>query len=355
MTWTPETDRAAGAAPESLADIGALLRWLLQARRPIARTALLFGLVVGLVILARDRTWTAGATLLPQSSRMPSSLGGLAAQFGVAIPSDAGGRSPEFFAELATSRVILDTLLTMRFPAGSTPDSTLSIEEAFDVTGATPALRRNKAIEVLQKKIRVHPSLRTGTVRLTVSGPDARFVTALVRAMSDRMVEINIHIRREAAAAERQFASARLAELELELQRAEQAEEAFLITNRDPDASPRLSAQRQRLTREADRLQQVVNGVRQVFEQARLDEFRDTPPLLVLDPPVQPERPERRGLLLGSLIATILGALVGLAWVIVTARLGAIFGRVDALPSVETLWAETRRDLRQPWRLLFPS
>jgi uncharacterized protein involved in exopolysaccharide biosynthesis len=332
--------------------IGEIFLFVLHRRRFIVRVALAFALAVGTVIFLRDRSWTAGATLLPQSSRVPSGLGGLAAQIGVNLPADAAGRSPEFFAELATSRVILDSVLARQYPSGPNGEVQVSIAEAFDIEDSSPERLRSKTIEVLRKKIRVHPSVRTGTVRLTFTGPDPLFVQAVVQAISERMVAVNINIRQEAAAAERLFAERRLAELEAELHEAEMAEERFSIANRDRESSPSLSAQYQRLVREADRVRQVVGGVRQAFEQARLDQFRDTPPLLLLDPPVAPERPERRGLALGVIAATMIGALFAIAWVIVASRLALLFGTAIATPSASEVLEDTRQDVRRPWRLL---
>ncbi len=67
---------------------------------------------------------------------------------------------------------------------------------------------------------------------------------------------------------------------------AEDTLEKFLQTNRQLENSPQLSFQRDRLQREAGRQQQMMLGLVQQYEDARIREVRDTPVITVIERPV---------------------------------------------------------------------
>src|SRR5437773_1237547 len=77
--------------------------------------------VTGMVIAGSflvPPNYTAVTSFVPElrsQSRLPGSLAGLAAQFGIALGTDAS-QSPRFYADVAKSQEILDRLLLSRYP-----------------------------------------------------------------------------------------------------------------------------------------------------------------------------------------------------------------------------------------------
>jgi hypothetical protein len=121
-------------------------------------------------------------------------------------------------------------------------------------------------------------------------------------------------------------------------------------------AAPQLVLQEDRLRREVSLRQQVVSGLAQGLEQARLEESRNLPVITIVEAPVRPALPDSRRLVLKALFAAIVSgtALLGLVlageW---RRRLAVLNPGLSA--EMETLAAEAAGDLRQPWRLMSKS
>jgi uncharacterized protein involved in exopolysaccharide biosynthesis len=76
--------------------------------------------------------------------------------------------------------------------------------------------------------------------------------------------------------------------------------------------------------------QAVYSSLAQAFEQARIDEVRNTPVVTLVDPPNLPAEPDRRWLLAKVLLAALLGGIIG-------AFIGLVrdfLGRTGNLPPV---------------------
>jgi uncharacterized protein involved in exopolysaccharide biosynthesis len=84
-----------------------LINIVLDRRSLVAATSLLLFVLVVVVTLLLPRTYTVESSFTPQSERLPSNLAGIAAQFGVALPSADAGANPDFYVELLKSRRIL--------------------------------------------------------------------------------------------------------------------------------------------------------------------------------------------------------------------------------------------------------
>lgn len=73
-----------------------LVNVFLRHRLSMVVSTLAGGFIVGLLSLLGHRTYTASASFLPQSGSRTTNLGGLAAQFGVALPGAEPSQSPTF-------------------------------------------------------------------------------------------------------------------------------------------------------------------------------------------------------------------------------------------------------------------
>src|SRR5262249_12779384 len=155
------------------------------------------------------------------------------------------------------------------------------------------------------------------------------------------MNTFNMESRQSQAGAERRFVEQRLNELKDSLRAAEDRLQAFLQRNRDYENSPQLSFQQQRLAREVSMQQDMVTGLAQSFEQARIEEVRDTPVITVIDKPEIPVERDRRGLIKKGLLAIVLGGVLGLGVAFV--REGMARGRRNGSAELEE-FSELRRE-----------
>jgi uncharacterized protein involved in exopolysaccharide biosynthesis len=312
----------------------------------------LLGAVIAVILgLVQKRTYTSRAAFMPQSRRTPSNISGLAAQFGLAVPGADGAQSPAFFADLMTSRELLKPLLTVRFAGSEGRGSARTLEAWLEPTGSTEALRRENLIDKVAKMISATVAQKTGVVRITVSAPDPVLAQQVDSALLSQLNKFNLESRQSQAAAERRFTESRLAQVRADLLAAEDRLRGFLEANRNYRQSPQLTFQYERMNRDVSVQQQLFLTLSQAYEQAKIEEVRDTPVITVLEHPEVPARPDSRKSVLRAAIGLFLGLVVGGVIALVRAA-------DHGLPrsSMTTDWRAERaalgRDLRRPWRLL---
>jgi uncharacterized protein involved in exopolysaccharide biosynthesis len=312
-----------------------LLRW----RGRVVLVGFLGAVIAVGITVVLPRTYTAGATFTPQGREAPSGAAALAARFGVGIPGGEPSQSPAFYADLARSSHVLRLLAadTVTTDSAAPPVPLVSL---LKVRGATPMHLHERGARKLRKMVGVEVVQRTGVVSLTVRSKWALVSTSLAERLLEIVNRFNLENRRSQAAAEREFAERRLAELGDELRAAENAHLRFLQHNRGP-LSPELRFEEGRLAREVGFRQQLVTSMAESFEQSRLEEIRDTPVITVIEPPIVPVFPDRRGLARKALLGLVLGGgLVGMMALL--QAVGRPASRQDPRAEFEELVAEVR-------------
>lgn len=341
------------AADDEDVSVVGLLTVLLRHRRMIGAVALLAAAVTAAVTLRAPREYAANATFYPQTASTPSGVTGLAAQFGLTVPGTDPSTSPAFYVGLAESREILGDVAETRFAFVTDSGRVVATPtELYARQDSTPALRRDRAIEELRRRVTARPGGNTGMVELEVRASNP----ALARAMADTLLALinrfNLERRQSQAAAERRFAERRLAEVRDDLRAAENRVESFLQANRTYAESPTLRFEHDRLARSVSLTQSVHSTLVQAYEQAKLNEVRDTPVITVVESPEEPARPEPRGTVRKTLLALIGGAM--LAVLLAFARDVARRAVGDSSPEYaefEALKRAAAGEIRRPWRL----
>ena len=204
----------------------------------------------------------------------------------------------------------------------------------------------------LGQHLQVSTDLKTGVVTVAVEAPAADLAEQLVRYALDLVNAFNLRTRQTRATAEREFVEARASEAQGELREAENRLQGFLTTNRNFDNAPQLQFQHDRLQRDVGMRQDVYTKLVQAYEQARIDEVRNTPVITIVEAPIRPVRPDSRRLALKAVLALFIGGILG---VLIALFRQALVRTSDESPDQYAEFVRLRTalvaELRRPWTL----
>jgi len=348
-------DRLGESHTNSAADRLSLLRLInvvLRSRGLVAGTALAVAAAVVAGGLLRARTYSSGASFVPQGRVSGSNLSGIAAQFGIAVAGGDGTQSPQFYVDLISSRAVLGDVADRTFSFETdTGRAVGTIADFYAITARTPGLRREMVIDLLRQRVSAGVSPKTGVITLTVTTQHAPLSYQIADRIVARINTFNLESRQSQAAGERRFTEQRLNEVKADLRAAENRLQNFLQRNRQFRNSPELQFEEERLTREVSMRQQLFTSLAQAYEQAKIDEVRDTPVITVIEHPEIPVRPDRRLLIQKGILGLVVGTLLGLGIVLVR---HFVLSNREAEPDDVEEFAVLRRaaidDLIHPWR-----
>jgi uncharacterized protein involved in exopolysaccharide biosynthesis len=304
-------DQVRGWEQETTSSVSlrSLLYCLWNDRRLLAGAALGMGVLVAAVVLLLPRAYRSTSSFIPSAARSTSGLAGVAAQLGMGLAGGDAAQSPAFYAALVRSRETLSSLAT---------DSLLvdgrrtTLATAWGDAKDAPALRVESAVQRLEQQIDVDVDPRTGLVNLAVESPDAATAQAIAESLLSLVNRFNLERRQTQASNERRFTEARLVQVKSELAQAEARLQNFLDRNRVVAQASSQRFEGERLQREVTVRRGVLEALSQSYEQARLDEVRDTPVITVVDRPARALLPAPRGLLAKTFLGVILGLLLGI-------------------------------------------
>ena len=338
---------------EGLSFLG-LANLLLLHRRLVGTFALLGLVLLPAITLISPRSYTSASVFMPQTRSAVSSFSGLAAQLGFTLPSTESGQNPSFYADLLESNSILGSVVDSRFEY-QTRDGPVqgTLVEIYRSNGKSPALRRDAAIRRLRGDVAATTAQKTGVVELEVTAEDPDLARQISQRLIDLVNEFNLRTRQSQAANEREFTERRLGEVRQELRATEDRLQSFLQRNRDYTNSPALTFQVERLQREVTMRQEVFTTLAQAFEQAKIEEVRDTPVITVVESPQLPVRPDSRWLVVKALLGLLLGLMMGAglavwrAYTVNSERLGS-----GEAAEFARLRRQAMGDLSRPWRAM---
>ena len=298
----------------SLLDVASLV---LRRRRLILVWTLMGALLALVVALVSPLEYTATASFVPLggNQRGLSEVFGVAQQLGFTIPQSGGAeQSPAFYQDLLQSREILDGVVRSGFEVVTAAGVTqVDLADKFEIEGETADERNAHTRRYLAEKvISVSVGQVTGIVTVSLRTDEPELSAAIGRRLLDLISDFDRETRRSQASAERGFAEGRLEQLLVELSTAEDSLKAFLVENRQFFNSPQLTFEHDRLRRQVDMRQELVTGMAQAYEQARIEEVRNTSVITVIDQPEPPALPDSRYKLLKLLLGLTVGLMAGL-------------------------------------------
>ena len=329
----------------------ALLTLLLRRRATIVWSSILCATLFTGYSLIGDRTWTTAVSFFPQGKKAGGNLSALAAQFGVGVSGGEANESPNFYADLVKSRAILTTVVDSSVTLQS-GGARVDIAEAFKVKQTEPTLRRDMAIKQLNGAINVSTNAKTGVVTMRVSTRSAPLSASISTRLLELLNRFNQDTRRGQASAEREFTEKRLAVVKKELRASEDELSRFLQTNRVATAA-QLQAEQNRLESEVRMQRELYTNLAKSYEQAKIDEVRDTPVITVVERPEIAARPDTRGIATKGIVSLLAGFGLGVILALILEGFSMRAGSPSAAQEeFRRLGGATLQDLRKPWRLL---
>ena len=326
---------------------------LLRRAKLIMLLSAVTGMVTVIVVLSAHRVFKSAASFTPQSRRsLPGNVAGVASQLGLSIPSGDGGQSPQFYADLLQTADILGSLVDSKFRDDGGPKvSEATLVDIYQISGRTPALRTEGAIKKLRRDMEVSLNPKTDLIRVEVRATSPQLAQDIVTELLRYLDHFNQERRQSQATAERKFTERRLVTAREEARLAEDSLERFLQANRMYEGSPPLRFTFERLSRAVTLRQQVLSMTAQMFEQARLEEVRDTPALTIVEKPSLAAGPESRGIALKTFAAMALTSLLVAMFVIMRA-LGdrALNEDQGEQEELRLAWSQFLRGLYHPFK-----
>lgn len=304
---------------------------LLRSWKEILRYALVGG-VLGFVLgITGGRVYRSSATFVPQGPAAPSNgISTIATQLGINPMQGGSLWSSSMYVHLIGSRAILEPIARDTFEVAEERGHRAAFVDLLEIPGETPALRVENAVRSLQRIVVAEEDRKLFTVTVSAVTQWPSISQALVQRVLKNVNDFNFHTRNSQAAAERRFADTQATDAESALRRAEDVLQSFLQRNRTLN-SPELLFERDRLQRTVAVRQQVLMGLVQSREDAKIREVRDTPVISVLEEAKLPLQREARGTVRKAMLGGVAGGLFG----VLAALVGFGMLRVRRTPSRE--------------------
>lgn len=319
-----------------------LRRWRLVVFVPLGAAVL----AVGVAIVFGD--YTARSRFAPQASGQDlGKVAGLAASFGIAVPNGSSSEPIDFYVDLVKSSSILKDALLSEYRFSTKRDGgevrSGTLIDILEIEGETEEERIRNGVDALKAMVFADANPRSNLITLDTNAPWAELAEGMNARILGLLSEFDRDRRQGQARAEREFVEERLADAHEDLRNAEAGLAAFLDRNRRPYQSPRLTMQLERQQRQVVLKQQLYGSLAQSFEEARIEEVRNTPVFTVVD---QPQGSARGNT---NLIATVAMALL-LSGVLVVALVFALeyLGNQTGSADLEELRQALRRLRRDP-------
>ena len=285
-------------------------------------TPLVLGFLTALYVLFISQpVYVSSAKIMSSGGGSSTSqLQGLAAQFGVAVPSGGGENAQWVYPELIKSRTLARALLDRKFDTNEYgPEK--SLLQILTYGDEEPAMSLDTleifGVNALLGMIDVGDDKMSSIYTITVNAFEPQFAADLCAAIIKELDKHQRKYKTEKVKETRLFIEGRIVEVQKELEGAEEDLKVFRDRNRQILGSPALLLEQQRLTRETSVLTGVFTTLKQQLEMTKIEEVKESALVQVLDPPEAPlyrDSPKRKRSVLLALILGF-GLAVGLAFV----------------------------------------
>ena len=303
----------------SLTDI--MLTLARQLKIIIITPTILCALTIVYVLFIAKPIYTSTATIMSSSSGGGmSQAAGLAAQFGINIPT--GQSEPKWvYPEIIKSRTLARTVLKRKFDTNEfgTQKSLLQIltygneEPEFSIDTLEIL-----AVDNFLSMISISEDIKTAILTLNIEASEPKLAASINHALIEELDSHQRVYNKAKTSETKQFIEERIVDIEKELNEAEEALRDFTTHNRRIDNSPLLQLEQQRFGREVTVLIGVFTTLKQQLETTKIEAVKESDYVVILDAPEIPLQRSKPNKKLMVILAGILG--IGLGMVLAFMR-----------------------------------
>ena len=246
--------------------------------------------IINVLFIAKPVYTSTSKIMSSSSGGGVSQAAGLAAQFGISIPSSQS--DPKWvYPEIIQSRTLAKAMLKRKFDTNQfglqksllqiltygngKPDFNL---DTLEIMGVNTFL---DMIEVSENK-------KTGILTLDVFALEPSLAAEINRGMIEELDKHQRKYNKTKTIDTKQFIEERIVDAEKELMAAEEDLKIFMDRNRRIENSPALQLEKQRLGREVTVLTGVFTTLKQQLETTKIEEVKESDYVIVMDPPEVP-------------------------------------------------------------------
>jgi uncharacterized protein involved in exopolysaccharide biosynthesis len=238
--------------------------------------------------------YVATAKIVPSAGgSSTSNMRGLAAQFGVSVPGGEEGSitSSWVYPELIQSRTLARAVLKRNFDTeefGEDQPLVKILTYSEDEPTLGPDTLEKNGVNALLGMIEVSKDPQASIITLKVSASEPQLAVDIATAVIEELDSHQQKFKSTRVSEKRQFIEGRIEEVQIDLEKAEDALKQFRYRNRQIQNSPSLLLEQERLTREVQVIIGVFKTLKEENELAKIQEVEETPVVHILDPPEAP-------------------------------------------------------------------
>jgi len=275
----------------------------------IITPTILCTLTIIYVLFFAKPIYTSTSKIISSSSGGGSQAAGLAAQFGINIPT--GESEPKWvYPEIIKSRTLAKAVLKQKFDTNKF-GLQKSLLQILTYGNDEPEFNLDTleimAVNNFLKMITITEDKLTAILTLYINASEPSLAAEINKVL---IGELDAHQRKYNKAKTsdtKQFIEERIIDTEKELMAAEEDLKIFMDRNRRIENSPALQLEQQRLGREVTVLTGVFTTLKQQLETTKIEEVKESDYVVVLDPPEVPLQRSKPNKKLMVILAGILG------------------------------------------------
>lgn len=273
-------------------------------------SATVLAIVVSLVL---PEYFKSTAIILPETDKSKlGALGGLSDLASLAGVGPGEVSLVKLYPTIIKSESVLKNVLYARYHSQKFKDS-VNLIQFWEIEAKTPALVYETALKSLREQLEISMDTKTSVVSVSIETQEPQLSADIVNKVTSELDRFIRTKRTTNASEQRKWIEARLAQVEVDLEKSENTLKEFREKNRRVSDSPQLLLEQERLIREVQINATLYTELKKQYEIVKIEEIKNIPIINVMDAgraAAGKERPKRRMIVVSSFLVSFLGTVV---------------------------------------------